>query len=89
MDALADRSHASLISWTGRSSIRVFQMLSAGKIRQWVPGTEWAGAGSRTDAAARGGIAAGESPAPRRAMTASAVEIRRIVVLIGTPRAGT
>jgi hypothetical protein len=38
-EALADRSHVSLIAWTGSASTRVFQMLLAGNTPQLVPGT--------------------------------------------------
>jgi hypothetical protein len=37
--ASAERSHVSLISWTGSESIRVFQMFEAGKTRHREPGT--------------------------------------------------
>jgi hypothetical protein len=43
-EALADRSQVSLISCTGNWSMRVFQMLFAGKTRQSVPGTSAASA---------------------------------------------
>jgi hypothetical protein len=51
-EALADRSHVSLIAWTGSASTRVFQMLLAGNTPQLVPGTSAARTGTATRVAA-------------------------------------